>query len=387
MRNTARTLAFVAGLIPAIAAAQVYLPPGVGLPPQSVIGNTLPQAGDAVAVSFSQLRSTLNIPSLKTCASHQWFNTLSAGGVLGCSQPALADISGFGALVTTFLATPTSGNLRAILPDETGTGGAVFAIGPALVNANLGTPSAAILTNASGLPISSGVSGLGTGVATALGINVGSAGAPVLFNGALGTPSSGTLTNATGLPITTGVSGLGTGVATALAVNVGTAGAPVVNGGALGTPSSGVGTNLTALNATQLTTGTLPPARLGLGQLTNSISGNVALNNTGNYFDGPSIAQGTTGTWWASGTATVTDTAGAANIDCKLWDGTTVIDSARASISAVNLVVAISLSGFLATPAGNIRISCKDIASTSGSMLFNASGNSKDGTVSAFRIN
>lgn len=34
--------------------------------------------------------------------------------------------------------------------------------------------------------------------------------------GALGTPSSGTLTNATGLPISTGVSGLGTGVATAL---------------------------------------------------------------------------------------------------------------------------------------------------------------------------
>jgi len=40
----------------------------------------------------------------------------------------------------------------------------------------------------------------GTGVQTALGINIGSAGAPVLFNGALGTPSSGTLTNATGLP-------------------------------------------------------------------------------------------------------------------------------------------------------------------------------------------
>lgn len=35
--------------------------------------------------------------------------------------------------------------------------------------------------------------------------------------GALGTPSSGTLTNATGLPISTGVSGLGTGVATFLA--------------------------------------------------------------------------------------------------------------------------------------------------------------------------
>lgn len=56
----------------------------------------------------------------------------------------------------------------------------------------------------------------GTGVATALGVNVGSAGAFVTFNGALGTPSSGTLTNATGLPIA-GTTGWGTGVAAALA--------------------------------------------------------------------------------------------------------------------------------------------------------------------------
>lgn len=64
--------------------------------------------------------------------------------------------------------------------------------------------------------------------------------------GALGTPSSGTLTNTTGLPISTGVSGLGTNVATALGVAVGSSGAFVTNGGALGTPSSGTLTNCTA---------------------------------------------------------------------------------------------------------------------------------------------
>ena len=54
----------------------------------------------------------------------------------------------------------------------------------------------------------------GTGVLTALGVNVGSAGAPVLFNGALGTPSSGTLTNCTALPI----AGLTASTSTALGV-------------------------------------------------------------------------------------------------------------------------------------------------------------------------
>lgn len=50
-----------------------------------------------------------------------------------------------------------------------------------------------------GVPVSS-LTGLGTGVATALAVNIGSDGAVVTFNGALGTPSSGTGTNITGIP-------------------------------------------------------------------------------------------------------------------------------------------------------------------------------------------
>lgn len=81
-----------------------------------------------------------------------------------------------------------------------GSGSVVLTTSPTLVTPNLGTPSALTLTNATGLPIA-GVTGWGTGVATALAIAIGSAGAPVLFNGAGGTPSSLTLTNATGLPV------------------------------------------------------------------------------------------------------------------------------------------------------------------------------------------
>jgi len=75
----------------------------------------------------------------------------------------------------------------------TGTGNVVLATSPALVTPDIGTPSAGVLTNATGLPISTGVSGLGTGVATALGTNVGSAGSVVVNGGALGTVASGNL--------------------------------------------------------------------------------------------------------------------------------------------------------------------------------------------------
>ncbi len=124
-----------------------------------------------------------------------------------------------------------------------------------------------------------------------------------------------------------------------------------------------------------------------LTAFTNSISGDVALNDTSKYFDGPTVAQGTTGTWLATGTVTLQDTAASGRMLCKLWDGTTVIASGEAYTPATaNVPITISLSGYIASPAGNIRISCRDAVSASGLILFNSSGNSKDSTISAVRI-
>ena len=56
----------------------------------------------------------------------------------------------YAAGVQTWLATPSSANLRAAVTDETGTGSLVFATNPTLVSPALGTPSALVGTNITG---------------------------------------------------------------------------------------------------------------------------------------------------------------------------------------------------------------------------------------------
>ena len=87
--------------------------------------------------------------------------------------------------------------------------------------------------------------------------------------------------NSTITPAVGSITGLGTGVATALAVNTGSAGSFVVNGGALGTPSSGTLTNCTFPTLNQSTTGNAATATNLLGGAAGSLPYQTATNTTG----------------------------------------------------------------------------------------------------------
>jgi hypothetical protein len=122
--------------------------------------------------------------------------------------------------------------------------------------------------------------------------------------------------------------------------------------------------------------------------LTNSLAADVAVNSlTSSYVDGPSVAQGTSGKWFATGTITLQDTATGVGAFVKLWDGATVIASTSANSGGANLRAVVALSGVITNPAGNIRISAKSFSQTTTFMRKDGTdGNNKDSTLTVVQI-
>lgn len=119
-----------------------------------------------------------------------------------------------------------------------------------------------------------------------------------------------------------------------------------------------------------------------------SLGSTVTMNNTSNYFDGPSqsVVAGA-GVYFASGTITVRAVSAATVMRVKLWDGTTVISSTYFDTTGLTVdVVPVSLSGYIVNPAGNIRISVRDTGGTASLITPDHSGNGKDSTLTTLKI-
>jgi len=277
------------------ATGNALLSGGVGVDPAygkvgltTHVTGTLPAANGGTGQSsyaIGDIPFASGSTSLSKLADVATGNALLSGGV------GVAPAYGKVGLTTHVTGTLPVANGGTGVTTSTGSGANALATSPTLVTPILGTPTSGTLTSCTGLPLTTGVTGTlpvangGTGVTASTGSGSNAlATSPTLVTPILGTPTSGTLTSCTGLPISTGVSGLGIGVATFLATpssaNLASAVTGETGSGALvfatsptlvtpilGTPTSGTLTSCTGLPLTTGVTGTLPVANGGTNQV------------------------------------------------------------------------------------------------------------------------
>ena len=158
--NTGDTLTF-AGTANEIETAvtndqvQIGLPNNVAITTSVVVGSGVTINASGIIASAGIITASSFVGSLTGTAS----STTNIPNLTGA-------ITSVGTATT--LGSFSSSNLATALTDETGSGSAVFATSPTLVTPALGTPSSGTLTSCTGLPISTGVDGLGANIATFL---------------------------------------------------------------------------------------------------------------------------------------------------------------------------------------------------------------------------
>ena len=193
-----------------------------------------------------KLQNLASAPTSPTPTAGVVYYDTAASTIRYYSSGAWVTVASTGTLAQ-FAAT-TSAQLAALISDETGTGALVFANTPTFVSPILGTPTSATLTNATGLPVATGISGLGTGVATFL-----------------ATPSSSNLISAITDETGTGSLVFGTSPAITTSITTGSTTFALVNttattvnfAGDATTVSIGAATGTTTINNNTVVTGNL----------------------------------------------------------------------------------------------------------------------------------
>lgn len=321
--------------------------------PRLLVGTDIPAPG---ASSLGGIESYAVV-------SHQWINTISTAGVPGSSQPAFSDIAG--TLASTQCPAGTISAIGCLEGDN-----ATLAITAGVIALNLSHANTWLATQT--LPNNSLTFAElpSFNANTVLSNWSGSPGAPIANTWPACASDGGhalTYTNGTGVLCTV-----------------------IPSGGTVTEQKNTFGYGITSSgNCDNTTTNAGSPCNgaVSLTSASNVLGSDVTMNNTSNYFTGPSMAQGTTGTWLVFGNATVTDTTAAEVFDCKLWDGTNAaINSSQQTSVAASNGVNFPLHGIVTNPSGNMRISCRDSTATTGLIKFNMSGNSADSAIWGIRI-
>lgn len=279
----------------------------------------------AIAISFGAQAQTLVKPLQGgTGVANANTKTITLGGALSTG----------GAFTTTpanALTLTTTGSTNVTLPTS----------GTLATTSAANIPLSALATQATNTVVGNATSGSASPTALAVGT------CSTASSALIWTTNSGfgcnTAITASSIPVG-GITGLGTGVATALAVNIGTAGSFVVNGGALGSPSS-VGTMPAHVVTGSLTTGSSSFDLLNTTATTVNFAGAATTLNIGAATGTLTVSNttlaakaGTFSTTLGVSGATTIRSAGSSGADLLIGTGTAIL----AGGSAVGILASAS---------------------------------------------